>query len=283
LQPHPYFNLLLHTDEELAAWIGLEVVRRQTLHEWPLSCVQKLTLADGRRLVYKSARQPTVEADFYAAARSPLLLKAQTVYQQGVYECLLIEWVDALTMEEAGCPEREAVRLGRKILEKIAEISGELPYYLDLRRVDGWEEVMDQILTPLNRLRVEGKLRLVGDDVVACIRRWCTDGRVLAALDGEHRLVHNDLAGDNIFLCPEGMRLIDWQRPIYGPPELDLLNLLESVGLDPQPYAAEGMLPLKRLLSIHWLAQCADRWFPEGVADYDRQIALLTVDLEKGA
>ncbi|MBI3960182.1 MAG: hypothetical protein HY328_15325 [Chloroflexi bacterium] len=47
---HPYFDLLLHDDAELAAHLGDAIVERVTLHEWPLSCVQRLTTAQGRRL-----------------------------------------------------------------------------------------------------------------------------------------------------------------------------------------------------------------------------------------
>jgi len=96
-------------------------------------------------------------------------------------------------------------------------------------------------------------------------------------------LVHADLSADNCFYCPDGsFRLIDWQRPIFGPPTLDLVQLLESCGLDPRPHVKQDVIRLKRLLSVHWLAQCAYRWFPQGVRTYDRQIGALTEKLEAG-
>ncbi len=70
---HPYFDLMLHDDDELSALLGSRVVERTTLHEWPLSCVQRVTTADGTRIIYKAQAAPTIEPEFYAVARSPLL------------------------------------------------------------------------------------------------------------------------------------------------------------------------------------------------------------------
>ena len=74
MQTHPVFtNLLMHSDDELAAALGVGIVERETIHAWPLSCVQRLLLADGVKLIYKSQLPPTVEPEFYASASSPLL------------------------------------------------------------------------------------------------------------------------------------------------------------------------------------------------------------------
>jgi len=124
---HPHFNLPLHDDEELASLLQIGIVERVTLHEWPLSCVQRLTLADGRRLVYKAQFGPTVESGFYANARSALLPAARTVYESNGHVCMLIEFVDALRLEDMHLPEQEAARIGRHLLAQIAEIEGELP------------------------------------------------------------------------------------------------------------------------------------------------------------
>ena len=74
MDAHPYFNLWLHSDDELSGLLTSQVVERTTLHEWPLSCVQRLRLDDGRRVIYKAQFSEGVEAAFYAAARSPLLV-----------------------------------------------------------------------------------------------------------------------------------------------------------------------------------------------------------------
>ena len=47
-------RVLMHEDDELAKHIGSEIAERVTIHEWPLSCVQRITTGDGRKLIYKA-------------------------------------------------------------------------------------------------------------------------------------------------------------------------------------------------------------------------------------
>lgn len=123
---HPYFALWLHGDDELGPLAGGAIVERVTLHEWPLSCVQRLTLADGRKLIYKTQYGPTVEPEVYACVQSDLLPWAETVYRAaghaGRHACMLIEYVDAPTLEDLHPSEEDAVRVGREMQGRIAEI-----------------------------------------------------------------------------------------------------------------------------------------------------------------
>jgi hypothetical protein len=67
-------DLVLHDDDELLR--GARHGRRRARggeNVWPLSCVERVALADGTRLAYKSQLPPTVEPGVYAAASSPLL------------------------------------------------------------------------------------------------------------------------------------------------------------------------------------------------------------------
>ncbi|MDX6294973.1 MAG: hypothetical protein QOH50_4048 [Kribbellaceae bacterium] len=74
VQTHPVFtDIALHSDDELMQLLGSGIEERETIHAWPLSCVQQVWLANGRRLVYKSQLPPTVEPEFYQAASSALL------------------------------------------------------------------------------------------------------------------------------------------------------------------------------------------------------------------
>jgi hypothetical protein len=93
---HPVFAAIpLHSDEELRDLLGAEVVERVEVHAWPLSCVQRLQLADGRRLAYKSQLPPTVEPDFYAAAASPLLPGFRDLGSAGDARIMTLDWLDA--------------------------------------------------------------------------------------------------------------------------------------------------------------------------------------------
>ncbi len=138
MHKHPHFDLLLHDDGELAGYINGPVYQRVTLHEWPLSCVQRVVHYDARRFIYKAQSGPTVEADFYAAALSKLLVGGRTIYREGPYTCLLLENLEAPPLASLGLPEVEALRVGRDLLDEIARIGGKYPVYLDVSSPAKW-------------------------------------------------------------------------------------------------------------------------------------------------
>jgi hypothetical protein len=47
MQQHPHFDLWLHDDAELANVLGSPLRERTTIHEWPLSCVQRIRTIHG--------------------------------------------------------------------------------------------------------------------------------------------------------------------------------------------------------------------------------------------
>lgn len=68
------------------------------------------------------------------------------------------------------------------------------------------------------------------------------------------------------------MKIIDWQRPFYGPIVLNRANLLVELGIDAKQYVDPGVINLLYILRISWLTQCALRWFPQGAEGYDIEI-----------
>jgi hypothetical protein len=255
---HPYFDLWLHDDEELVPLAGSDLVERVTLHEWPLSCVQRLALADGRKLIYKSQRG-TVEAEFYARARSELLPQAQTVYSADGYDCLLIEFVDAPLLEDLDLPEEEVARIGREVLAHIAAIEGDLPYAYDIRGEARWKEFARSLFEHLRRRIEDGAFEQTDEALVRDLERWAFSESVLAAICTRPGYVHRDLCGDNLFVLPDGYRLIDWQRAIRGPTDLDMVTLVSSLGFDPLRHVDEGTLRLWLLLQVYWFRN-DDEW-----------------------
>ncbi len=123
-----------------------------------------------------------------------------------------------------------------------------------------------------------GSFREVDEDVVRRVEGWAFSVPVVAATATQAYL-HGDLAGDNVFVLPSGYRVVDWQRPFRGPADLDLATWLESFGLDPLRHLAEGVVWTLYLLRLAWFTECAVRWFPEGIPDYDGQIARLAMML----
>ncbi|MFO8007050.1 MAG: hypothetical protein R6V05_04860 [Candidatus Brocadiia bacterium] len=72
MHKHEHWEMRLHDDAELAELLGSPVREREVLQQWPLSQVERVETADGPA-IYKCQCGPTVEPEFYAAARSPLL------------------------------------------------------------------------------------------------------------------------------------------------------------------------------------------------------------------
>ena len=169
------------------------------------------------------------------------------------------------------------MEVGRTLLRSIAQTEGELPAY---RVVDSvhWGSTKDGMIDKLAALADDGVFVGVGPADLATIGQACKDPALLACLDHDIGLVHGDLTADNI-LVESGtstvLKLIDWQYVLRGPRPLDLAIFLDSLGIDPARYVGSPMVRLMLLMRIHWLVECATRWFVPGVPTYDRQIATL--------
>jgi hypothetical protein len=283
MQRHPYFDLWLHDDAELAALLGSPVTGRTTLHEWPLSCVQRLTLADGRTRIYKAQAPPTVEPDFYLHARSPLLVTPRRCEAPDGPAALLLDDLTAPRLADVRLTAEDGLRLAETILAQIARIAGAPPVIADIRGVEQWMDYAGTMLADLTALVESGTFRQTNHALIDRLRRQVLAPGVLAAFRTPTGYVHRDLSGDNIFVLAEGYRVIDWQRPLLGPVLLDLAALLQTVGVDPRHHVDAGILQLRDLLSIAWCAQCARTWFPPGAATYDAAIARLAAQVAQGA
>ncbi len=279
MKPHPYFDLILHEDEELAQVLGARVVERVTLHEWPLACVQRLTLSDRRVMIYKTESGPTVEFEFYARAKSPLLVTTLGLYRDERYACLLMEDLQAPLVKDLPLTEEAALRMGRKLQAQIAEIEGAHPVYLDVSSWSNWQAVVDGMLQDLHGLAASGKFKLVNHEMISHLARCASAQKVREVFENSVGLTHHDLRSDNVFLLPDGYRVIDWQRPILSPSGIDLVLLLSSLGIDPRPHVPAGIVTLTDLLRIQWLTECTLAWFPPGVETYDQTIANLATSL----
>jgi hypothetical protein len=277
MEKHASFDLLLHTRQELDALIPTGVRERVTLHEWPLSCVQRLVLADGTCQIYKAQSGPSVEPEFYARASSPLLLEARTLYRDEKYACMVFEDVETQPgthlLSDLSFNIPQALEIGATLLNQLAEIGGSLPVWLDVSTWDRWQAVMDDMLQDLHGLVAGGVYRVTSLGDVRAIARAAVSPAVRAAYDGPVGLAHHDLGAENIFQMPGGYRVIDWQRPILGPTQTDLWQLLISLGVDPTLHMPPGILAAAYLLRIHWLSECSRIWFPPGTPDYDRWTA----------
>ncbi|MBN1399790.1 MAG: phosphotransferase [Anaerolineae bacterium] len=278
MQAHPYFDLRLHSDLELETLLQSEIAERETIHEWPLSCVQRLVMRDGRRYAYKSQRPPSVEAQFYRAARSALLAGARILYDRDGHACLLIDWIDAPRIEELQPSPADTLAIAREVSAQIGAIAGRLPTHLDIGSPAAWRRVARETIEELRNLIARGRFSIMNCAAVASLERDAASDPVLALVSSGSGYVHGDLAGDNLFVTADGYRVIDWQRPLLGPPELHAVTLLHSLGHDPIEWVAPAAVWLQSFLSVRWLTRCAAEWFPQGMS-YDGQVADLAAGM----
>jgi hypothetical protein len=209
-----------------------------------------------------------------------LLIAAETLPEiEAGHVAMLFEFVSAPLLKDVTLSADEVVSAGQRLSAEIAAIEGDPPYYWDIGTEQAWAALMARVFTDLTQLYASGAFKVVDQALVCHLEQGAFSQDVLATLTDDVGLVHHDLSGDNIFILPDGYRVIDWQRPLWGPRKLDLANLLTSMGLDPWPHVGAGIVWLMHLLHIAWLTECSTTWFPAGHEGYDQAIARLGVSI----
>jgi hypothetical protein len=264
MQTHPFFtDILMHSDDELAEMLGVKIVQRETIHEWPLSCVQRLVLGDGRKLIYKSQLPPTVEPEFYANASSPLLLGHRVLQKLGRCATMTIDWMDAPLLRDEARSETELVAHGREVLAQIGEIKGELPVYVDVGSAEAWSAVAETALDKMGKLVQDGRFGSTDLDAVSRMRQWSASARVMESIVDRPRVIHGDLTAGQVFVTSSGYRVIDWQRPVFGPPEVDLVTLLVDRKFEPRRHIQPTVVEIYWFLHLCWAVEAQFDLFPD--------------------
>jgi hypothetical protein len=277
---HPHFNLYIHDDQELATHLGGEILERETLHEWPLSYVERVATVQGQ-WIYKSQFGPTVEAEFYAVARSDLLGQVRTIYQADGHACTLRDYIDAPLIEDLDLTEMQAALMVRQVRSQMNAIEGDLPYLYDIRTPDQWLALAERTLQDIVALIGQKRYTATTSEMVQTLQRWARSDSTIEAVRSHPGHVHGDLHGDNVFVLPDGSyRVIDWQRPFRGPTELDVASMIESLGFNPLNHVSPGIVQIRDFVLIHWITVCAVRWYPEATQGYDRLTAEQVLEIQ---
>jgi hypothetical protein len=284
MEKHPYFDLWLHDDTELADALGTTVQARATLHEWPLSCVQQVTLGDGRCVIYKTQVGPTVEAAFYARARSPLLVATTILAESDSHAQMVLDYVDAPRLEDLDLQDDAIIATGRYLIAQISVIDcagDDWPVLVDISTPDRWLQMVEHLVDEIQALIESQSFTQVSAADLDDIRAWARSAAVMAAIESRAGLVHEDFTADNIFKLPaeNTYKVIDWQRVVKGPPDVMLALLLDSMDRDPVVHLGAGITAIMLLLRIRHLVVCARVWFPPGIPTYDGQVANLIARL----
>lgn len=261
MERHPYFDLWLHSAADLDSLLPAPLAERETLHEWPLSCVQRLALADGSRWIYKAQVSEGVEAAFYAAARSPILPACRSLeaFENTVF--LLIEYIDAPLLSQVDVTLAEALAHADRLESAIAQITGDPPVYYDLGDFARWTAFADRACRQLASLIESGSFGSVPPSAPQALRVW-SQGESLRAAFACTVLAHADLSAENVFVTPDGYRVFDWQYPRRLPLGSDRAALLESLDLDPRGAVADAIIGVMYFIRLAWFIDCQIRLIP---------------------
>jgi hypothetical protein len=264
VQTHPFFkDILMHSDDALSELLGVGITERATIHEWPLSCVQRLVLADGRKLIYKSQLPPTVEAGFYEAASSPLLPEVRLLGKLGNCDTLTIDWIDAPLLRDVAYSAGGLIEQGKQVIAQIGEIKGDLPVYLDIGSAEKWSAEGQIVFDKVTKLIQDKRFTLIDLDAVERVRAWIMSPYVIAAIIDHPRVTHGDLTAEQVFVTADGYRVIDWQRPILAPPEVDLVALLVGQKIDPRRFVDPTLVGIFWFLHLRWAVVAQFDLFPD--------------------
>ncbi|MBN9388656.1 MAG: phosphotransferase [Chloroflexi bacterium] len=260
---HPVFtDLLLHSDAELESLLDKKILEREMVHAWPLSCVERLRLEDGSQLAYKSQLPPTVETRFYEQASSPLLPGHRYLGRLGDCETMLLDWIEAPLLRDVALTEAELVAHGRRVVEQIGQTRGTWPVYLDIGTIEAWAAAGQKVFDKQRQLIEDGRFRLTDLAGLKQVWAWAGATETLRAIAAHPWLAHGDLTAGQIFVAEDQYRVIDWQRPVIAPPEIDLVGLLVDREIDPRPYVAGPVIAIFWFLRLHWAVEAQFDLFP---------------------
>ncbi len=254
--------LVIHEDDELSELIGVEVVSRETIREWPLSWSQKIELADGRVFAYKSHLPPMVEMAFNAACDSPLLPAHQVLGLLGECGTLLVEWIDSPSLAEMNLSLDDVVRHGRAVVDQIGTITGDLPVYLDVGTPEKWTAEADVALEKLRQVIADRRFRNLVPDIADRLASWASSQPVLERIETDSRLVQRDIKLEHIFPIDGGYKIIDWGVPAIAPAGVDLVALLKEGGVGALPYVDAETYDIALFLQLRWAIVAQHDIFP---------------------
>ncbi|MGC4044166.1 MAG: hypothetical protein QM758_10235 [Armatimonas sp.] len=236
-------NHLPLSDAELAEHLGEPVTERVTLHAWPLSQVDEVTLESGARWIYKLQHPPTLEAEFYQHARSPLMAPCRILRSDENGAELLLPRLLSPTLKGWNGTEADFVSCGQEIIGHIGQIAGDVPVFRDLGSAPAWRAFVEETVSLIAPLWPEQ---------AAAVSQWSEEPNVLRVIDETSQLISGDLKAEHIFVEPDWPKVIDWQRPLRAPAGVELALLLESENIPAEKYVSPQALGVRWLVLTHW-------------------------------
>jgi hypothetical protein len=259
---HDVADVDVHSTDELASLLGAEVTGRRQLRAWPLSSVEQLDLADGSTWVYKAQRLLTVEPAFYLAAGStPLLPACRVLTQDAESSTLLLEHLSR-PWPLGGRSEASILRDAQMVVEAISSLPPGLPAFVEIDTSERWAMEVDWTLQGVSQLIADRRFSRVTTEDVEFLEGWSATAPVVAAVVETSRLASGDLKFDQVFEGTDGPRVVDWQVPVRGPADIDLVMLLVDRGMPPLRHVAPAVVGIRWFLHLRWAVYAKQSLIP---------------------
>ena len=260
---HPHFDLMLPSDELLQTCAGRSIKTRHVCHEWPLSCVERVLFEGGIANYCKSMRSPSMEIEVYASVSSPLLVSHQVIAREGPWSSILLDAFPGQKLSRETIDRAGTAAFADELRGKLSAISGGRPVFVDLSTVDKVHGHLTVTVERLHRRFGEGAVPEIDPSLLRVVEQCVSNQAILEAFIQDAVYSNGDLSVDNVLVQGNEMRVIDWQFPRIASLHVELVNLYQSLGIDPLANLSKAVVAAGLLCKIRWLAECADKWLTQ--------------------
>lgn len=264
---HPHFDLMLPADQMLERLVGCAIKERRACHEWPLSCVERVEFEGGLCRYCKSMRLPTMEVEAYCALQSPVLVPHRVVLNDGNHSILLLDSYPGTRLTREVVESVGINEFFSRLREALGTITGPRPVFLDLSTVDKVRGHMSVMLERLYRLFGAESNWTIPKELLRIASVVATTRAVEESFVDDAVYSNGDLSADNILMCGDDIRIIDWQFPRIASYQVEMVNLCTSLSIDPRTTLSKAAIAAGLLCKIRWFAECTDLWIYNGGYD----------------
>ena len=203
-----FLDVWVHDDGKLEELLKKKINKREKLHQWPLSYVEKITLEDDTRVVYKSQHSAaSVEKEFYSNIKMPFL--TSPIYTETFENCdiLILPYLDYPVFGKT--PESDWDRVITEINDMIQGCSG-MPVFFDLSSVEKVMQIIDNVGVIFHDKIEYQDFMTLKNQIPRLIDVCYNTGKI--------GYVHGDLNPSNVLIENGKPRyILDWQRPMIAP------------------------------------------------------------------
>jgi hypothetical protein len=270
---HPYFDLMLPSNEMLEKHVGAAVIERSVRHEWPLSCVERIVFGGGVEKYCKTMRAPSMEIAAYSTLHSPLLVRAMVLAESSDSGVLLLDSFAGSHLTKEVVEQDGLARFIDSLRHHLANIQGDGPVFVDLSTVDKIQTKMNEMLERLRRRFGQNVPSQIDPELIDLAERCVASREVQESFVQDAIYTNGDLSAANILVSANEMRVIDWQFPRVASFKVEGVNLCTSLGIEPRDIFQDSVVAAAILCKVRWFAECADVWLQW--CDYKEEISAL--------